>query len=59
MQIAKPAGEMGTQRGNSSDKCAGNRAGEGGGRGREHSSGSFFCLLLVDLLGLLSTKKTL
>lgn len=55
MQIAEPAGEMGTQRGNSGDKCAGS----GGGPGRAHSSGSFFCLLLADLWGLLSTKGTL
>lgn len=31
----------------------------GGGQGRTHSSGSFFYLLLVALLGLLSTKETL
>lgn len=30
-----------------------------GGESRAHSSGSFFCLLLADLLGLLRTRETL
>lgn len=60
MQIAEPAqGDGHTKRQFRRTSERGAEGGKGGGEGRAHSSGSFFCLLLADLLGLLRTKETL
>lgn len=60
MQIAEPAlGDGHTKRQFRRTSVWGKRGAEEGGKGRAHSSGSFFCLLLEDLLGLLRTKETL
>lgn len=62
MQIAEPAqgdGQTKSQFRRTSVRGGEQRGAEEGGEGRAHSSGSFFCLLLADLLGLLRTKETL
>lgn len=60
MQIAEPAqGDGHTKRQFRRTSVREQKQAEEGGEGRAHSSGSFFCLLLGDLLGLLRTKETL